>query len=554
MTFSTWESGLRNAPRLPEFDIKVKEDECYFPHAAKVANPKYQFYTNYGGQHHLTLYQQERQYASRYQDQPSLLKRAADGSQRRWSVEQLGNAIIPGATEHWDKLNDNERRNAWTAFRERFDKYYRGEGIDEVPVQPQDYIKCAWARSRDEPTVYARKYDHTRPHLPYCEGPPPEPECAIVWWAPCMRDTCTPYILPEDRILAPLEELVKMPDFSTLKYQQLEAIYRGGVPVCMNPWWAQTLVEAHNTYFKTAYEALDALPDDHSLKSLRVHKLNTPSPTIIGGVLVQANRNPHYHQREAVRNLDIEGRGMQQLLDHHQQRREHQEQQQQQQQQQEHRQQEQEMPPPPLPQHRQQQQQQQQGTYSPQYTGMDVDDFSTFCPEPSPFPRPAPVGETWHRHLGLPDPNQAPLSPTWSPRRKPTTSDSREVSREASLPPYMLNRSSLEPLFRQETPMPSSSKRPHEEGDNERERSRRRYSPRALSPTPDFFPPPPPLRTSVEPLFRPETPLRSPSPAPPPAFPPPQPTRKIAFSNKQQRSELVAKLRAQQAKKETDGQ
>ncbi|KZT52194.1 hypothetical protein CALCODRAFT_487343 [Calocera cornea HHB12733] len=156
MVFPTWQTGFRNAARLL-VDINGDPPINKFP---GLDPPAESWYANFQIKKILTTNDHQVIYTPRYRDEPNL----------------FNNARFYSMTEEWDKLSYKERKEL-----------------------------------KDDPTVYAQKFDPERPRLPFCLGPPSEPENAMVWL-----------------------EVVEI---------------FGEPPVAMNPWWVLRLGKAHDYYF-----------------------------------------------------------------------------------------------------------------------------------------------------------------------------------------------------------------------------------------------------------------------------------------------------------------
>ncbi|KZT50706.1 hypothetical protein CALCODRAFT_521816 [Calocera cornea HHB12733] len=224
-------------------------------------------YEDYGIEHK-TIHQEEQRYTFHYDEGPTIFKRAADNiTTAAWSVEQVGNAVIEGASTVWDRSSMEERAELWRQLKQRYKAWFAGDELDECKFDAVANFKCGWARNRFDHTVFAQFYDERRPHRPYCEGVPQTGDSAIVWWVPLLRSTSLPYVLPEDRgeDVSTGEPIEREVDFTAERYKQLEQIH-GGIPWTINALWARLLIQAHTAHFKAAYNALKLLPADHKLR------------------------------------------------------------------------------------------------------------------------------------------------------------------------------------------------------------------------------------------------------------------------------------------------
>ncbi|KZO89621.1 hypothetical protein CALVIDRAFT_531959, partial [Calocera viscosa TUFC12733] len=252
MPFATWKTGFRDAPRHErdydeEWGKKTglpleKSTEKWKPNAPK---------PNFKGHEHLTLNDRfEKDTAMRYTGDPSLLRRRVDNEPiELFSVEQYANLQFDDPAKVFAQSTAADVQRRWNDLKTRFEAHFKGEGKDEVPYHPDDHSRNIWAKGRRDFTVYAQAYNTTRPHHPYCPGPPADPTNALVWWAPLRLLWWSPFDPNKPGLPSDLWG-------------------RGVQPGFINAWWAKMLCDAHAEYSRHCLEVVASFPDTNPIKKM----------------------------------------------------------------------------------------------------------------------------------------------------------------------------------------------------------------------------------------------------------------------------------------------
>ncbi|KZT44839.1 hypothetical protein CALCODRAFT_489114, partial [Calocera cornea HHB12733] len=211
---------------------------------------------NYSDARYHTIHDAGRPMAYRYSDEPSLLVRSADPKNAQpWSVEQLGNAVLEGATIFVDDFTPEQWEEDWEEVQARYNLWLDGKNEDgkhdrhELVFCPEENARCGWAFNQLDWTAFAQRTEPAYPHRAFAPGVPANADNAIVWWAPITLDFVQRYVLPEDRgqPVAVGEVVERAVDFEAERYKRLEVLH-GGPLYLINAWWAYLLMEAH-THF-----------------------------------------------------------------------------------------------------------------------------------------------------------------------------------------------------------------------------------------------------------------------------------------------------------------
>ncbi|EJU05488.1 hypothetical protein DACRYDRAFT_103973 [Dacryopinax primogenitus] len=167
-------------------------------------------------------------------------------------------------------MNDLQRKKRWRALKQRFDALLEGKGEGEVAYNPRDHAWCLWVHSNLDGTVYTQVYDPNLPHLPYCEGPPPEPTSAAIQWIPLPLSNFSP-LIPKQDLHPSIKAGEDLGKCSPTRFNPQDKMWEwvrefGGWPGSIDPWWIKMLVELHDLYMWAMKQELDALPPSLALK------------------------------------------------------------------------------------------------------------------------------------------------------------------------------------------------------------------------------------------------------------------------------------------------